>query len=205
MGLATQVRMRIRALCRLRPQERPDCCVAANCRGGPRPEIASTASSGAVCAGLVNATPSATLTPAGSPALLWVTSIPGSEDYDYVPPLSSRRGRVAYPDRSRRRRHSQIGASRVRFAPKADKSLHRSEMTSWATLRPEHAQQCSDKTAGYSITSSARASSIGGTSRPNALAVLRLITNSNFVARSTGRSVGLIPLRRRPVCSPARR
>ena len=33
----------------------------------------------------------------------------------------------------------------------------------------------------HSITSSARASSDGGTSRPSALAVLRLITSSNFV------------------------
>jgi hypothetical protein len=33
----------------------------------------------------------------------------------------------------------------------------------------------------HSITSSARASSIGGTSRPSAFAVLRLTTISNFV------------------------
>ena len=33
----------------------------------------------------------------------------------------------------------------------------------------------------YSITSSARASSIGGTSRPSAFAVLRLITSSYLV------------------------
>jgi hypothetical protein len=33
----------------------------------------------------------------------------------------------------------------------------------------------------YSITSSASASDVGGTSRPSALAVLRLITNSNLV------------------------
>ena len=35
--------------------------------------------------------------------------------------------------------------------------------------------------AAHSITSSARASSVGGTSRPSAFAVLRLITNSTFV------------------------
>src|SRR5262249_26373517 len=34
---------------------------------------------------------------------------------------------------------------------------------------------------GYSITSSARASSVGGTSRPRAFAVIRLMTNSNLV------------------------
>src|ERR1035437_1028390 len=49
--------------------------------------------------------------------------------------------------------------------------------------------------AAYSITSSARASSIGGTARPIALAVLRLITSSNLVGCSTGRSLGFAPLK----------
>ena len=49
----------------------------------------------------------------------------------------------------------------------------------------------------HSITSSARASSDGGTSRPSALAVLRLITSSNFVGACTGRSAGFSPLRMR--------
>src|SRR5712664_1492834 len=48
---------------------------------------------------------------------------------------------------------------------------------------------------GYSITSSARASNVGGTVRPSAFAVLRLTTISNLVANSTGRSAGLAPLR----------
>jgi hypothetical protein len=47
----------------------------------------------------------------------------------------------------------------------------------------------------YSITSSARASTAGGIVRPSALAVLRLITNSNLVGCSMGRSPGLAPLR----------
>src|SRR5262249_2529355 len=49
----------------------------------------------------------------------------------------------------------------------------------------------------HSITSSASASSPGGTVRPSAFAVLRLITSSNFVGRCTGRSAGLAPLRMR--------
>ena len=49
----------------------------------------------------------------------------------------------------------------------------------------------------YSITSSARASSDGGTSRPSALAVLRLITSSYLVGACTGRSAGFSPLRMR--------
>src|SRR5262245_23664930 len=47
----------------------------------------------------------------------------------------------------------------------------------------------------YSSTSSARASSVGCTSRPSALAVLRLITSSNLVGCSTGSSDGFAPLK----------
>ena len=50
------------------------------------------------------------------------------------------------------------------------------------------------KKDGYSITSSASASSVGGTVRPSALAVLRLITNSNLVGcmdRQVGRLLAL--------------
>jgi hypothetical protein len=47
----------------------------------------------------------------------------------------------------------------------------------------------------HSITSSARASRAGGTSRPSALAVLRLMTSSNFVGCSTGMSAGFAPRR----------
>ena len=59
----------------------------------------------------------------------------------------------------------------------------------------EQVQQvwCSPPT--YSITSSARASSGGGMLRPSALAVFRLITNSNWSACWTGRSAGFSPLR----------
>src|SRR5262249_18120076 len=47
----------------------------------------------------------------------------------------------------------------------------------------------------HSITSSARASMLGGTSRPSALAVLRLMTSSYLVGACTGRSAGFAPLR----------
>src|ERR1700716_1318950 len=40
--------------------------------------------------------------------------------------------------------------------------------------------------AVHSITSSARASSVGGTFMPSAFAVLRLMTSSNFVGCSAG-------------------
>jgi hypothetical protein len=50
----------------------------------------------------------------------------------------------------------------------------------------------------YSITSSARLSSAGGTVRPSAFAVLRLMMSSNLVGSCTGRSAGFSPLRIRP-------
>src|SRR5262249_55849261 len=50
----------------------------------------------------------------------------------------------------------------------------------------------------HSITSSAAASSVVGTSRPSVLAVFRLITSSNLVDCITGRSAGFSPLRTRP-------
>ena len=62
-----------------------------------------------------------------------------------------------------------------------------------ATKRLMHrSKQCR-----YSITSSARASSDGGTVSPSSLAVLRLITNSCLVGACTGMSAGFSPFRMR--------
>jgi hypothetical protein len=51
----------------------------------------------------------------------------------------------------------------------------------------------------YSITSSARAESMGWTSMPSVFAVFKLITNSNLVVCTTGRSIVLAPPRTFPV------
>src|SRR5262249_40272061 len=68
-----------------------------------------------------------------------------------------------------------------------------------ALLRPRHerprrrraAEQRDEFAPGaHSITSSARASSVSGTTRPSALAVVRLTTSSNLVGCSTGRRFG---------------
>jgi hypothetical protein len=61
-----------------------------------------------------------------------------------------------------------------------------------ATSRPEQVQQTEQ---AYSITSSASASSLGGTSIPSAFAILRLMLDVNFVGCSMGMSPGLVPLR----------
>src|SRR6516164_9496396 len=63
--------------------------------------------------------------------------------------------------------------------------------------------RCS-KRRGYSITSSARASSVSGTVRPSALAVFMLITRSYLVGAWTGRSAGFVPLRMRSTYAAAR-
>src|SRR5215831_19213781 len=47
----------------------------------------------------------------------------------------------------------------------------------------------------HSMTSSARASSIGGMVMPSAFAVLRLMTSANLVGNSTGKSPGLLPFK----------
>jgi hypothetical protein len=61
------------------------------------------------------------------------------------------------------------------------------------------------KASLYSITSSARASTVGGMSRPSAFAVLRLMTSSYLVGACTGKSAGYSPLRMRSTYWAARR
>src|SRR5215469_16563810 len=65
--------------------------------------------------------------------------------------------------------------------------------------RGRAAEERDELAAFHSITSSTLASSCGGTSRPSALAVCRLIANSNLVDCNTGSSAGLAPLMMLPV------
>src|SRR6266540_875581 len=71
--------------------------------------------------------------------------------------------------------------------------------------RGRTAEQRDEFAAIHSITSSARASSVGGTSRPSALAVLRLTTSSNLTGAWTGSSLGFEPWRMRSAYDAARR
>src|SRR4029450_11391998 len=59
--------------------------------------------------------------------------------------------------------------------------------------RRRTAEQRDELAPSHSITSSARASSGGGTVMPRALLVIRLMTRSNLVGCSTGRSAGFAP------------
>src|SRR5215831_2313888 len=99
-------------------------------------------------------------------------------------------------------RGDQVREVGERGVPQETNNRHR------ALLRPRRERPCghraaeqSDELAAlhHSITSSARASSVAGTSMASALAVERLMTMSNFVGCATGRSAGFSPLRMRPV------
>ena len=79
-------------------------------------------------------------------------------------------------------------ASKSKYLAQSDKSLLPQD-------DPRRRSAHDERGALHSITSSARASSVGGTVRPSALAVFRLMISLNLVARSTGRSAGLVPLR----------
>jgi hypothetical protein len=67
------------------------------------------------------------------------------------------------------------------------------------TAGQQHAdEQCDERAASHSITSSVTASRVGGTVIPNARAVCILMTNSNFVGCNTGKFADFSPLRTRP-------
>src|SRR5262249_60699602 len=64
------------------------------------------------------------------------------------------------------------------------------------------AEQRDELAAFHSITSSASASTFAGTMRPSILAVEALMTSSNLLDCTTGKSAGFAPLRMRPVYTP---
>src|SRR5262249_14396833 len=59
--------------------------------------------------------------------------------------------------------------------------------------RRRAAEERDERAPLHSITSSARASRLGGVFRPGGLAVTRLMIRSNFVGCSTGMSAGFVP------------
>jgi hypothetical protein len=75
--------------------------------------------------------------------------------------------------------------ARVRYAPIATNSAAQRNDAVCQTRKSPH----------YSITSSARASNVGGIGSLLALAVLRFTINSNRAGRSMGISAGRLPLR----------
>ena len=88
----------------------------------------------------------------------------------------------------------------VVYVPRADMDMSALERTARVTTCPFKGEA-----NYYSITSLARVSNVGGTSRPSPLAVVRLMTRSNLVGCSTGMSPGFAPRRILSTYSAARR
>src|SRR5262249_8148272 len=106
--------------------------------------------------------------------------------------------KTAFDDPLAQGRHPLGKCSKARAGEHTD---HRQGLLRMRGPRPRY-----DRTPGqgddcaplHSITSSAVASSLSGTVRPSIRAIWALITSSNLVACTTGKSAGLAPLRMRP-------
>src|SRR6516225_7887513 len=103
-----------------------------------------------------------------------------------------------------------FGTCLIFWISSVEGSQHADAPHALALLRPRRERPCRRRAAeqrdeiapfhlrGHSITSSARASSVVGISIRIVLAVFRLMTKSNLLARCTGSSPGFSPLRMRP-------
>ena len=121
--------------------------------------------------------------------LLEMPPIPG--DFPSVDRLRSarsgferRNARHPVMSRAQRQVRSAFGSCRFRAVGGTYVECHN---------RTHAAQRTTRMGLAYSITSSARASSVGGTSRPSALAVFKLMTSSKVVGCCTGRLAGFSP------------
>src|SRR5262249_22883886 len=101
-------------------------------------------------------------------------------------------------ERLHHRLRFQIAFAKVRQPPDAPHLLALLRTRRERPRRCRAAEQSDERAALHSITSSARASTFGGISRPMAFAVLRLIVSSNLVGCSIGRSAGRAPCKIRP-------
>jgi len=147
----------------------------------------------------------------------------GARGHDHVGPVSHQfvrqlREAAVIPSRPCELEHDVLALDVAQFAERLAQRVHLGALQRRGRgakvadprlllrlLRPRRerprrraAEQRDELAPPHSITSSARASSMGGTSRPRALAVLRLITSSNFVGCCTGKSTGFAPFRTRP-------
>src|SRR5262245_9670939 len=95
------------------------------------------------------------------------------------------------------RRGAALMALPLRATEKPDYGRRRLLLRMRGERPPYRSAEQRHEVAAHSITSSARASSVGGTSRPRARAVFRLMISSYLVGACTGRSAGLSPLRTR--------
>src|SRR5262245_51134993 len=116
-----------------------------------------------------------------------------SRDAEYMAALSRERPRRGTGRMSDRARAVMVATEKPNYRhcrllrARRERPRHRRAAKQRDELAPSH----------HSITSSARASRVGGTSIPSAFVVLRLITSSYLVGACTGRSPGFSPFRMR--------
>jgi hypothetical protein len=138
---------------------------------------------------------------------------PPGEERGHITRADFRRPRVEQPDhrhyrplRARRERpRNRAAEQRDELAPLIKKTSSHGTIAKCAglTKRPRsprayrfHARGSAEsRWAIHSMTSSARRRNDSGIVSPSAFAVLRLITNSNLIGRSIGKSATLAPLR----------
>src|SRR5262245_4054728 len=113
------------------------------------------------------------------PSSEWKPSAPAMSDLSWLNPTPHAIAVYASPPLSPVATQHSLPSGRYSLL---GPDLHRLDRTSFAWRT-------------HSITSSARASRVGGTFKLKALAVFRLTTNSNLVPCCTGRSAGFAPLR----------
>src|SRR5262249_52358575 len=108
---------------------------------------------------------------------------------EFMEPLPESR-KVALPDFIvLGKAHDHADAPHPLALPRASRERPRSRRA---------AEQRDQLATFHSITSSATASNLSEISRPRVFAVLRLITRSNLVGCTTGKSAGFSPLSTRP-------
>src|SRR5262249_47572478 len=91
--------------------------------------------------------------------------------------------------------HNEVRVARRQTAEEADHGHRRLLRARRERQRRRAAEQRDEMASFHSITSSVRSRNDSGIVRPRALAVVRLMTRSNFVGCSTGISAGLAPRR----------
>src|SRR4029453_9769077 len=117
-----------------------------------------------------------------------------SSPFEFAPPVpagaAAPRAEIQRAPCHNSRRYSQVVLS-----PLGDADIFQCNRHVRFTRKSRHVRLWANCGHDHSTTSSAIESRPAGMASPNAFAVLRLITNSNLVGRSTGRSAGFSPLR----------
>src|SRR5262249_57954370 len=111
----------------------------------------------------------------------------GRECYDQIAAIDETTLAQFVPERRIAEPHNSLRPGRADGkAAKEPDAINTPGLLRARRHRPRGREKRDELAPSHSITSSARASSVGGTSRPSAFAVFRLTTNSNLTACWTG-------------------